>query len=203
MDTPTKNRRLLLGARAIARYALVITDDPRRFTKRLPTSKLPISKLNGRLAAYSDSLDTAMLAKEEEALRSCERRRLLLREASAAKTHKAQVLPKSRRVTSDLPRLQCHVSGKYRLGKNFTTEDFIRDPRFQTHHARSRPRIAARRNRPPDRMLSTNCWRRWVGHKRRYAPTMRNSMRQFCRFITEPSRNFSSTPWPSLAAPSG
>ena len=26
---------------------------------------------------------------------------------------------------------ECHVSGKYRLGKNFTTEDFIRDPRFQ------------------------------------------------------------------------
>jgi hypothetical protein len=91
MDTPTKNRRLLLGARAIARYAL--GDDGRTSSiyEAIANGELPIFKLNGRLAAYSDSLDTAMLAKEEEALRSCERRRLLLRERIAAKTQGASL----------------------------------------------------------------------------------------------------------------
>jgi hypothetical protein len=53
---------------------------------------------------------------------------------------------------------------KYRLSKGgMTTEDFIRDPRFQPTQSRE---TIARRNRPQDRMRLTGCWLRVIGRER-------------------------------------
>jgi hypothetical protein len=94
MDTPAKNRRLLLGARAIARHAL--GDDGRTSSvyEAIANGELPIFKLNGRLAAFSDTLDAAMLAKEKAAFEIYERRRQVLAERIAAKAQRAW--PRSR-----------------------------------------------------------------------------------------------------------
>lgn len=85
MDTPAKNRRLLLGARAIARHAL--GDDGRTSSvyEAIANGELPIFKLNGRLAAFSDTLDAAMLKKEQDAIEACQRRQRVLAERIAIK----------------------------------------------------------------------------------------------------------------------
>jgi hypothetical protein len=85
MSQSPESRTLLIGARAIARHALGDGGRLSSIYEAFANGSLPLFKFNGRLAAYSDTLDTAMLAKEEEALRTCEQRRQVLAERIAAK----------------------------------------------------------------------------------------------------------------------
>lgn len=83
MNTPT-DRRLLHGARAIARYALKDETRIHAVYEMRELGELPIFKLNGQLYAYADAVDEVMLKKEQAALDACyERQEILARRIAA------------------------------------------------------------------------------------------------------------------------
>ena len=73
-------RQIIVGAKALAARAL---NDPKRINSiydAYARSELPIFKVGGKLHAYADDLDAAMLEKEQAAIEACRRREKILKE---------------------------------------------------------------------------------------------------------------------------
>jgi hypothetical protein len=73
-----KNRRLVMGARAIAKHVFGNPGATLSIYEAARNGELPIFKINSRLAAYADALDEVMAAKEQAALDACARRQQVL-----------------------------------------------------------------------------------------------------------------------------